>query len=76
VVFAWGLSIMRSYDREYLTADELAVLLQAKRETILDWHRSGRIPAIRITSKVLRFDYCDVLTSLKRGSTAEEAGNE
>jgi len=52
------------YD-ECLTATELAERLHVTPSTILRWHRAGKIPATRITAKVLRFGFRDVLAALK-----------
>ena len=54
-----------------LTAAELARHLRVTTPTVLRWHRAGKIPAVRITAKVLRFDLTDVLTALKRPDTGE-----
>ena len=42
--------------QELLTAGELAVRLKVRPETVRAWARSGRIPVIRFSRKVLRFD--------------------
>lgn len=41
---------------ELLTARELAKQLRVCHETIHGWARTGRIPSIRVNSKVVRFD--------------------
>jgi excisionase family DNA binding protein len=48
-----------------LTAPELAERLRVKPSTVLDWQRAGRIPSIRSTNKVLRFNLKDVMAALK-----------
>jgi excisionase family DNA binding protein len=53
-----------------LTAAELAVRLRVKTDTVLRWHRAGKIPAVRISAKVLRFDLAEVLAALKAQSWA------
>lgn len=50
---------------ELLTASELADRLRVKPGTVREWTRQGRIPAVRITQKVLRYDYSEVLKSLR-----------
>ena len=40
----------------YLTAEELAKLLRLSLDTILQMARDSKIPAIRISRKVIRFD--------------------
>jgi excisionase family DNA binding protein len=52
-----------------LTAAELSERLGVKPGTILDWHRKGRIPARKLSHKVLRFDLADVLSALEKPPT-------
>jgi excisionase family DNA binding protein len=54
-----------------MTAGELAERLRVKTSTVLDWQRAGRIPSIRITPKVLRFNLGDVMAALKRSAAGE-----
>jgi excisionase family DNA binding protein len=56
---------------DLLTATELADRLRVKPSTVLDWHRAGRIPSIRLTTKVLRFNLGDVLAALNRSAAGE-----
>lgn len=48
-------------ETQLLTATELAERLKVKRQTILNWARSGVIPCLRLSGKVIRFDPCQVL---------------
>ena len=57
-----------------LTPEELAACLQVAPSTIRFWAREGLIPGYRIRSKILRFDYGEVLNQLRR--QREEAGRE
>jgi excisionase family DNA binding protein len=41
---------------EYLTAAELARRLKLSTETVRQMARDGRIPVIRLSAKVIRFD--------------------
>ncbi len=50
---------------ELLTADELAVRLKVQPSTVRKWHRDGRIPSIRLSPKVIRFDLDVVVDALK-----------
>jgi excisionase family DNA binding protein len=59
---------------DLLTARELASHLGVKPGTILDWHRQGKIPARRLSHKVLRFNLRDVLTSLDNQQAAQPEG--
>ena len=50
------------------TAREIAEILGVSTWTVYDWSRSGRIPAIRATPRVVRFDADAVLAALEGGS--------
>lgn len=50
---------------ELLTASELATRLRVKPSTVSEWARQGRIPAVRITPKVVRYDFAEVVKSLQ-----------
>ncbi len=49
---------------EYLTADELARRLGLRPDTVRQWARKRRIPAIRLSPKVIRFDLDKVMSFL------------
>jgi excisionase family DNA binding protein len=51
---------------DLLTAAELADRLRVKPSTVLDWHRSGRIPSRRLSPKVLRFNLHDVVRAMEK----------
>lgn len=50
---------------ELLTANEMAERLRVASETVLQWARSGVIPSLRISHKVIRFDPVMVVAALK-----------
>ncbi len=50
---------------EILTAEELAARLKVRPTTIREWGRDGRIPTVRITQKVIRYDADAVMRSLQ-----------
>jgi excisionase family DNA binding protein len=62
---------------DLLTADELAQVLNVRAGTIRRWAKDGIIPAIRISPKVLRFCYSDVLSALRMLAARQsaESGN-
>ncbi len=53
---------------DLLTSAELAERLRVKPMTILGWYRKGRIPARKLSPKVLRFDLAEVLAALEAAS--------
>ena len=53
-----------------LTAKELADRLRVKPTTIREWTRRGIIPAIRLSPKVVRFDFEEVKNAV------QDRGNE
>ena len=56
-----------------LTAEELAERLRVRPNTVKAWARDGRIPAIRLSPKIIRFDLDEVVEALRR-RTAERQG--
>jgi len=48
---------MQTIRDDLLTATELADRLRVKPSTVLDWQRAGRIPAIRLSHKILRLTF-------------------
>lgn len=51
---------------ELLTAEQLAERLSVRVSTIKRWSRTGKIPHVRISHQVRRFDWESVVKSLKR----------
>lgn len=54
----------RAKRRELVSAVQVAKALQVKPETVRIWSRTGRIPVLRLTRKVIRYDLGAVLTAL------------
>jgi DNA-binding CsgD family transcriptional regulator len=48
-----------------VTAEEIARLIGIAPRTVRHWGRMGKIPRVKITAKVVRFDLGDVLKALK-----------
>lgn len=59
-------------DRELLTVAELADRLQLAASTLTKWRRRGTIPALRLSAKVYRYDYLDVVAALRSRSAAAQ----
>ena len=54
-------------EKKLETADELAQRLHLKPSTIRTWSRQGKIPVVRISPKVIRFDSQAVMAALAKG---------
>jgi excisionase family DNA binding protein len=52
-------------DAELLTTDQLADRLHLRPRTIQAWARQGRIPTVKLSAKVVRFDWTAVLAVLR-----------
>ena len=50
---------------EYLTAKQLAQILQISESTIHKLRRSGKIPAVMLTDRLIRFNLKDVKHALR-----------
>ena len=59
---------MIGMNESLLTAEELAERLAVSARTVITWARSGRIPEVRPSRRIRRFDYGDVLQALKAGA--------
>lgn len=61
---------------ELLTAADLAARLRVQPDTIREWSRKGRIPSVKITPKVVRFDFEAVLSVFKVECSETEVPRE
>lgn len=63
---------------EYLTAHQLAEVLQVSESTIHRLRRAGRIPAVELTDRLIRFNLRDVQRALKptHAARAESSDGE
>jgi excisionase family DNA binding protein len=59
-------------DRELLTVNQLAERLHIRPRTVRTWVRQGRLPAIRASAKVVRFDWEAVLVALQNRADRQE----
>ena len=55
-----------------MTPDELAAVLAVSRHTILRWARAKRIPEVRPSERIRRFDYAEVMAAIH--SMSSEGG--
>ncbi len=53
--------------QDLLTVVELADRLQVRPSTIRSWTRSGRLPVLRLSPKVVRYDLEQVVAALRAG---------
>ncbi|HKP87277.1 MAG TPA: helix-turn-helix domain-containing protein [Blastocatellia bacterium] len=61
---------------EYLTAHQLAEVLQVSQSTIHRLRRAGRIPAVALTDRLIRFNLRDVQKALRSTHAARsDAGD-
>lgn len=56
---------------EYLTAKQLAEALQVSETTIYRLRRTGRIPSVHVTDRIVRYNLRDVRRALQRAHAAE-----
>jgi excisionase family DNA binding protein len=56
---------------QLLTAEEVADRLRVKPDTIVVWARQGRIPARRLSRKVIRFSLSEVIESLEAATLSD-----
>ncbi len=60
-------------ETDLLTAEELAERLHVRPSTVREWARRGRIPTVRLSAKVVRYDLSAVVESVgqaRRGGKA------
>ena len=51
-------------ETDLLTAEELAERLHVRPSTVREWARRGRIPTVRLSPKVVRYDLSAVVESV------------
>ena len=56
---------------DLLTADEVADRLQVRPSTVKRWARQGRIPTVRLTPKVVRYELAAVVEAMTNGQEPE-----
>ncbi len=50
---------------DLITAQELASKLRLRLSTVRRWTREGNIPSIRLSEKVVRYDYAEVQAQIR-----------
>lgn len=56
-----------------LTADELAERLAVSPRTVIEWANAGLIPEVRLSERIRRFDYGEVINAIRQRSSARGA---
>jgi len=57
---------------EILTTEDLARRLRVRPDTVRRWVRGGRIPVLRVSEKVVRYDYGEVIEALRARGRRKE----
>ena len=61
---------------DYLTARQLAEVLQVSESTVHRLRRAGRIPAVMLTDRLIRFNLRDVQKALRPSTAARAQADE
>ena len=61
---------------DYLTARQLAEVLQISESTVHRLRRAGRIPAVMLTDRLIRFNLRDVQKALRPTTSARAQADE
>ena len=61
---------------EYLTARQLSEVLQISEASVHRLRRAGRIPAVRLTDRLIRFNLRDVQRALRPQTTTPSSDHE
>ena len=62
--------------KKLVTSEQLAKELSVGVDTIKNWGRTGRIPRIRISRKIIRFDRDAVLSALSQAGVKAQTNQE
>lgn len=58
-------------DPDLLTAEQLGDRLHVRPSTIRRWTQDGRIPTVRLTAKVVRYELAAVVAAMTNGQEPE-----
>lgn len=58
--------------RKLVTAEEMAQELNVSPSTIAEWGRQGKIPRVRVSPKIIRYDKDATLSALSQASGSKD----
>lgn len=58
---------------DLLTTEELAERFAVSPRTIIEWAKAGLIPEVRLSHRIRRFDFAEVVTAVKERGRKEPA---
>ena len=62
---------------DLLTTEELAERLTVSPRTVIEWAKTGMIPEVRLSRRVRRFDFAEVVAAVReRGRKEAEAAQQ
>lgn len=61
---------------DFLTAEQLAARLHVRPSTVRRWAQEGRIPTVRLTPKVVRYELAAVVAAMTTGQEPEGVAQE
>ena len=61
---------------DLLTAEQLAARLHVRPSTVRRWAQESRIPAVRLTPKVIRYELAAVVAAMTNGQEPEGVAND
>jgi len=61
---------------ELLTCEEVAARLHIRPSTVRRWAQDGRIPTVRLTPKVVRYNLSEVVRAMQEGRQPQGVSHE
>jgi uncharacterized protein YjcR len=66
------LEVRKMSETDLLTAEGLAERLHVRPSTVREWARRGRIPTVRLSSKVVRYSVAAVIQAVSNARRGEK----
>ena len=70
------LEVRKMSETDFVTAEELAERLHVRPRTVQEWARRGRIPTVRLSSKVVRYSVAAVIQAVSENRRQTKPGKE